>query len=205
MPVRTSGYILLQQLSQRISLKNSYRTSSSGVLKTTWFNQWNSVCQSFTNKSPQVGPVSSMPVITAVAVAAHRTTVHSSEQRIAAQRRFSNSSQCRSSATFNLDNVTNNSPYKRSISMNFPMDFTSCIGSNNNKSPAGGIRTEDYRRYYAKGRDKPKNKKSVVTIDEAEMSEIINVDAFKSQLETTMEEMKEEFSTQLSVRGAAGK
>jgi len=60
------------------------------------------------------------------------------------------------------------------------------------------------RRFFAKGKDKPKTKKSTIVINPEEIRELINYDAFHGQLETLMEEMKEEFTKHLNVRGAAG-
>lgn len=60
------------------------------------------------------------------------------------------------------------------------------------------------RRYYAKGKDKPKSKATKIVVNEDEMREVIDVDKYKLQLEKQIEQMKEEFTKQLNVRGAAG-
>lgn len=73
----------------------------------------------------------------------------------------------------------------------------------NNKVPSSAVLQES-RRHYAKGKDKPKTKKSNVVINENEMAEVIDVESFKKQLNKVVEQMKEEFTTQLSIRGASG-
>ncbi|ODN04225.1 Multiple inositol polyphosphate phosphatase 1 [Orchesella cincta] len=71
------------------------------------------------------------------------------------------------------------------------------------KGPKGDV-LQECRRYYAKGRDKPKSNKSKVVINENEIGEVIDVDKFRKQLEKLVDEMKDDFTKQLSIRGAAG-
>ncbi|CAL8069924.1 unnamed protein product [Orchesella dallaii] len=71
------------------------------------------------------------------------------------------------------------------------------------KGPKGDV-LQECRRYYAKGRDKPKSKKGTVVINENEIAEVIDIDSFRKQLDKLVEEMKEDFTKQLSIRGAAG-
>lgn len=66
--------------------------------------------------------------------------------------------------------------------------------------------TQQQVRFYAKSKDKPKagGKKNVI-INENEMSEVMDVELFKSMLEELLSHMKDEFLKQLSIRGTAGK
>jgi ribosome recycling factor len=63
---------------------------------------------------------------------------------------------------------------------------------------------EESRRFYAKGRGIQSNKKTVVRVNEEEMSELIDVEAYKAQLDELTEQMRNDFIKQLSVRNAAG-
>lgn len=137
-----------------------------------------------------------MPVITAVAVAAHRQNHHlstvSPNDATHAQlvyRRFRLLS-CGSA----ID-----------IPGTMPLMRTSSFGGRSSISGPMYPIQDFMRRNYAKGKDKPKTKKAVVTINEDEIREIIDVDSLKKQLEKLMDQMREDFSKQLSVRGAAGK
>jgi len=60
------------------------------------------------------------------------------------------------------------------------------------------------RRSYSKTKDKGAKKKTVVLIKEDEINEVINVEAFKGQMENVLKQMKDEYASQLSIRGAAG-
>lgn len=79
------------------------------------------------------------------------------------------------------------------------------LGGLLNKENGKSAVLAESRRYYAKGRDKPKSNKTQVLVNENEMAEVINVDKLKSQLGAVIEEMKEDFTKQLNIRGAAGK
>lgn len=61
------------------------------------------------------------------------------------------------------------------------------------------------RRCYAKGKDKPKTKKTNVVLNEDEMGEVIDVSSFRKQLEKIIEQMKEEYTKQFNIRGGSGK
>ncbi|CAG7732595.1 unnamed protein product [Allacma fusca] len=63
---------------------------------------------------------------------------------------------------------------------------------------------EESRRYYAKGRGIQSNKKTIIRVNEDEMSELIDIEAYKSQLDELTEQMRNDFVKQLSVRNAAG-
>ena len=67
------------------------------------------------------------------------------------------------------------------------------------------ISETESRRFYSKGKDKVKSGKKVVLVNEEEMSELIDVNSFKGQLQSIIEQMKDDYTKQLSVRGAAGK
>ena len=62
---------------------------------------------------------------------------------------------------------------------------------------------EESRRFYAKGSKAGKGK-AVVRVNEEEMAELIDVDAYRSQLDKLTEQMRDDFAKQLSVRNAAG-
>lgn len=80
------------------------------------------------------------------------------------------------------------------------------LNNNNNVPPLTRAAViADAKRYYAKGRDKPKSKKSSVQVNENEMAQVIDVDKFKKHLEKLLVQMKDDFTKQLSIRGAAGK
>jgi len=59
-------------------------------------------------------------------------------------------------------------------------------------------------RGYAKGKDKPKTKNTQVTVNEEEIGSVVDVGSLKTHLNKLMEQMKDEFTKQLNVRGAAG-
>jgi hypothetical protein len=65
--------------------------------------------------------------------------------------------------------------------------------------------TNESRRFYSKSKDRPKSAKKNVVVNEEEMSEVIDVKGFKGQLEALITHMKDDYTKQLSVRGAAGK
>lgn len=60
-------------------------------------------------------------------------------------------------------------------------------------------------RNYAKSKDKKKEKgKGKVQINEAQMSELINVENFKTQMQKALENLKEDFVKNLSLRSTSG-
>lgn len=60
-------------------------------------------------------------------------------------------------------------------------------------------------RFYAKGKDKKKDKaKSKVEVNEAQLSELVNVDALKTQMEKAINILKEEYVKHVSLRSASG-
>ncbi|KAK9881999.1 hypothetical protein WA026_018850 [Henosepilachna vigintioctopunctata] len=60
-------------------------------------------------------------------------------------------------------------------------------------------------RNYAKNKDKKKEKgKTKVVINEVQMAQLLNVDSIKTQMEHSIEQMKESFSKNLSLRSATG-
>lgn len=142
-----------------------------------------------------------MPVITAVAVAAHRQNHHLSSLPHDA---YETQSQfvCRKFRLLScgsLDAPFN--PIMRSSSF----AGRKIIFSDAEKArPILPLREVVGRRNYVKGKDKPHTKKGVVNINEEEMKEILDVDSLKKQLDKLIEQMKEEFAKQLNIRGAAG-
>ncbi|KAL3285349.1 hypothetical protein HHI36_019457 [Cryptolaemus montrouzieri] len=60
-------------------------------------------------------------------------------------------------------------------------------------------------RHYAKGKDKKKEKgKTKVVINEVQMAELLNVDSIKTQMNNSIEQMKDDFIKHLSIRSATG-
>jgi len=72
------------------------------------------------------------------------------------------------------------------------------------KNNGKGTVLAEARRYYAKGRDKLKNRKTQVLVNEAEMAAVVDVEKLKAQLGKVIEEMKDDYTKQLNIRGAAG-
>ncbi|XP_018569796.1 ribosome-recycling factor, mitochondrial [Anoplophora glabripennis] len=60
-------------------------------------------------------------------------------------------------------------------------------------------------RYYAKGKDKKKEKgKMKVQINKSQISEYVNVDTLKNQMQRAIDQLKDDFVKNLSIRSAAG-
>lgn len=69
-----------------------------------------------------------------------------------------------------------------------------------------GTTVQQQLRFYAKGKDKKKEKKgpAKVHINEEQLAEIFNVNAFKAQMEKSLNSMKEDYIKNLSLRSATG-
>jgi hypothetical protein len=158
-----------------------------------------------------------MPII--AVVAAHRRHNHKQQHAILTKSFLSTKVTPSTMGKVNLCNVqlvhnNNNKPqhiqqqtanfstsaknFKSKLSGMFNLSWNRLVNSDH----------EESRRFYAtKGgsRDRPQgNKKTTVKVDEEEMSELIDVDAYRSQLDDLTEQMKDDFAKQLSVRGASG-
>jgi len=139
-----------------------------------------------------------MPVITAVAVVAHRQNHHDHPTH-AIHKRFS-----LLNFSTSKDQVNSSKTMVKCNSFCSPgREFYKNL-LDVNKMKGSFQPNIETRRFYAKGKDKSKAKKSVVNINEGEMGDVIDVDALKKQLQKNLEQMKEEFSKQLNVRGAGG-
>jgi hypothetical protein len=200
MSVRFQTSTLFKEISRRSFYKTSFRTK--GVNK----QSDSALCLISSVVSNTLCSISeaNMPVITALAVAAHRNSVHTSERRVQSlERRLSSTSiGLYTPLGYEIDPTK----LRRSYTISNPGvgkvggKLRSFLDGNS----SGTSFTQEIRRFYAKGKDKPKTKKAVVNVNESEISEIINLDSMKNQLSKILDQMKDDFTKQLSVRGAGG-
>ncbi|KAJ8969105.1 hypothetical protein NQ314_001915 [Rhamnusium bicolor] len=60
-------------------------------------------------------------------------------------------------------------------------------------------------RYYAKGKDKKKEKgKAKIEVNEAQISEVLNVETLKNQMQNAVDQLKDDFIKHLSLRSTTG-
>lgn len=101
----------------------------------------------------------------------------------------------------NLSCNTSNIAFNSSICTLKPLNYTFCKPT----VYISATSSTNFTRNYAKGKDKKKEKgKAKVQINETQMSELVNVENLKTQMQRAIDVLKDDFTKNLSLRSTSG-